>query len=151
MNSPNPLIKCSYQFFQIFIDSNKNWEFYGLTISEIERLKAVRGWENNTFGRRGFEAPKLSILVTGFVLKWTPSCSYQQEKQNMDWLEDNCLNPNSTNSSVQQNLRFRLHSYTIIHPPPTTNYLLLLLTAPASQALRLYNYTPTTSQAGKLY
>ena len=60
-----------------------------------------------------------------------------------------CLNPNSTNSSVQQNLRFRLHSYTIIHP--TTNYLLLLLTAPASQALRLYNYTLTASQAGRLY
>ena len=36
-------------------------------------------------------------------------------------------------------------------PPTTTNYLLLLLTAPASQALRLYNYTLTASQAGKLY
>ena len=46
----------------------------------------------------------------------------------------------------------RLHSYTVIHPtPPThTNYLLLLLTAPASQAGRLYNYT-VRDQLAALY
>jgi hypothetical protein len=36
-------------------------------------------------------------------------------------------------------------------PPPTTNYPLLLLTAPASQSLRLYNYTVTANQAVRLY
>ena len=37
----------------------------------------------------------------------------------------------------------RLHSYCEVHPPHHhhANSLLLLFTAPASQALRLYNYT----------
>jgi hypothetical protein len=65
-----------------------------------------------------------------------------------------CLNPNSTNSSVQQNLRldYILTERSTHHPPPTTtNYLLLLLTAKASQAGRLYNYTVIASHAIRLY
>ena len=41
-----------------------------------------------------------------------------------------CQNQNSTNNSIELNLRFRLHSYCEVHPPhhpTTTNYLLLLL------------------------
>ena len=96
----------------------------------------------------------LKIMATRCLLLTDSVTPVTMESlSNMHWLVITiyCLNPNSTNSSVQQNLRFRLHSYTIIHPPTTTNYLLLLLTAPASQALRLYNYTLTASQAGKLY
>jgi hypothetical protein len=50
----------------------------------------------------------------------------------------NCQNPNSTYNSIEQ----KLHSYPVIHhTPTTTNSLFLLLTAPASQAGKLYNYT----------
>jgi hypothetical protein len=43
----------------------------------------------------------------------------------------------------------RLHSYPVIHPPHTNS--LLLLSAPASQAVRLYNCTVTDSHEGRLY
>ena len=59
--------------------------------------------------------------------------------------EFNCQNPNSTNNSIELNLRLDYiltQLSTPPHPPTTTtNSLLLLLTAPASQAGRLYNYT----------
>jgi hypothetical protein len=60
-----------------------------------------------------------------------------------------CQNPNSTISSIQLEFEVRLHSCTIIHP--TTNSLLLLLTAPDSQVGRLYNSTVAANQAGRLY
>jgi hypothetical protein len=63
-----------------------------------------------------------------------------------------CLNPNSANSSVQQNLRLDYILTQLSTPPTTTttnSLLLLLLTAPASQALRLYNHTVT--EPGRLY
>ena len=55
----------------------------------------------------------------------------------------NCLNPNSTNISIELNLRLDyILTDRSTHPTTTTtNSLVLLLTAPASQAGRLYNYT----------
>jgi hypothetical protein len=57
-----------------------------------------------------------------------------------------CQNPNSTISSIQQSLSLDYiltqRSTPAIHQP-TTNSLLLLLTAPASKAGRLHNCTVT--------
>ena len=54
-----------------------------------------------------------------------------------------CQNPNSTNSSIEQNLRLD-YILTPCRDPPHTISLLLLLTAPASQAhqtVQLYSHS----------
>jgi hypothetical protein len=63
-----------------------------------------------------------------------------------------CQNPKSTNNSIELNLRL---DYILTQRSTTqhdhTNSLLLLLTAQASQAGKLYSSTVTASQTGRLY
>ena len=87
-------------------------------------------------------------------------CQYIQRRQDITqnlaelyWspMQPKLSKPKLNHQLIQLSLRLDYILTQRSTPPNTTNSLLLLLTAPASQAGRLYNCTVTASQAGRLY